>query len=183
MFCPKCSQQQASEEVRFCSRCGFQLGVVKAILANDAVAAAAPPAQGPLAPVAPTAVARPTRKRDQTFGALLMFGVSLFAAAAADMDEDGVVALIFGWLFLTLLINLRPLLRYFFSRDASSTSESLPAPRRLRGLFRRAAARDDALPPAQGVHVTNYEGQRLNTAEVVRPPSVTEHTTNLLNNK
>jgi hypothetical protein len=25
MFCPKCGQEQASESVRFCSRCGFRL--------------------------------------------------------------------------------------------------------------------------------------------------------------
>ena len=25
MFCPRCGQQQASDEVRFCSRCGLQL--------------------------------------------------------------------------------------------------------------------------------------------------------------
>lgn len=28
MFCPKCSQQQISEEVRYCSRCGFELAAV-----------------------------------------------------------------------------------------------------------------------------------------------------------
>ena len=32
MFCPKCSQQQAADEVRFCSRCGFPLGGVKELL-------------------------------------------------------------------------------------------------------------------------------------------------------
>ena len=35
MFCPKCSQEQISNEVRFCSRCGFQLEGVSALLLND----------------------------------------------------------------------------------------------------------------------------------------------------
>ncbi|HET9530044.1 MAG TPA: zinc ribbon domain-containing protein, partial [Blastocatellia bacterium] len=35
MFCPKCSHQQATETVRFCSRCGFQLDVVKDLLASE----------------------------------------------------------------------------------------------------------------------------------------------------
>nr|MDQ3820981.1 zinc-ribbon domain-containing protein [Acidobacteriota bacterium] len=35
MYCPRCGQQQASEEMRFCSRCGFPLGGVRELLAND----------------------------------------------------------------------------------------------------------------------------------------------------
>jgi uncharacterized membrane protein YvbJ len=35
MYCPRCNQQQASDEVSFCTRCGFQLGVVKELLATD----------------------------------------------------------------------------------------------------------------------------------------------------
>jgi uncharacterized membrane protein YvbJ len=35
MYCPKCSQQQISDEMRFCSRCGFPLGAVKELIAND----------------------------------------------------------------------------------------------------------------------------------------------------
>ncbi len=34
MYCPKCSQQQVSEETKFCSRCGFPLGLVSEILAH-----------------------------------------------------------------------------------------------------------------------------------------------------
>lgn len=35
MHCPKCGQQQASEETRFCSRCGFLLTGVLQLVAND----------------------------------------------------------------------------------------------------------------------------------------------------
>lgn len=34
MHCPRCGQQQVSEEIKFCSRCGFPLGLVSEILAN-----------------------------------------------------------------------------------------------------------------------------------------------------
>jgi len=34
MFCPHCGQQQISDEVRFCSRCGFALGGVAELLAH-----------------------------------------------------------------------------------------------------------------------------------------------------
>ncbi len=34
MFCPRCSQLQISEEIKFCSRCGLPLGLVAEILAH-----------------------------------------------------------------------------------------------------------------------------------------------------
>lgn len=35
MYCPRCSQQQVTDDASFCSRCGFQLGVVKELLVTD----------------------------------------------------------------------------------------------------------------------------------------------------
>ncbi len=35
MHCPRCGQQQISNQTRFCSRCGFQLGVVAELLLHD----------------------------------------------------------------------------------------------------------------------------------------------------
>lgn len=43
------------------------------------------------------------------------------------------------------------------------------------------ARRRSALPPSQGVPVATFNTPRANTAEMVSPPSVTEHTTKLLN--
>lgn len=34
MHCPRCGQQQVSEEIKFCSRCGFPLGLVSEVLAH-----------------------------------------------------------------------------------------------------------------------------------------------------
>src|ERR1051326_2943236 len=34
MFCSKCGQEQASESVRFCSRCGFKLSAIEEGLAR-----------------------------------------------------------------------------------------------------------------------------------------------------
>ena len=180
MFCPKCSQQQVSDEARFCSRCGFQLGIVKAALAADESQVTSPL----VAPGTPAAVpARSRRQRDKTVGAFLMFLVALFVAATTG-DEGPVVITILLWLLLTLFINLGPLWRYFFGKDESAASSS--ASKSKPGLFRRASRQREqqALPPAQSVPVTNV-GVRppFNTAEVVRPPSVTEGTTNLLDKK
>lgn len=35
MHCPRCGQQQISEEIKYCSRCGFSLALVSDVLAND----------------------------------------------------------------------------------------------------------------------------------------------------
>ncbi|MGI9055397.1 MAG: hypothetical protein ACR2F2_06290, partial [Pyrinomonadaceae bacterium] len=35
MFCPRCGQEQISDETRFCSRCGFLLTGVSEVIAND----------------------------------------------------------------------------------------------------------------------------------------------------
>ncbi|MET0753730.1 MAG: zinc ribbon domain-containing protein, partial [Pyrinomonadaceae bacterium] len=75
MFCPKCSQQQISDETRFCSRCGFELNVVKALLASDD---------------APQSVEiqkpdRSLRPRDMTIGAGIMF---FFAFIVAVITVD-----------------------------------------------------------------------------------------------
>src|SRR5215217_6050387 len=34
MHCPRCGQQQISDQTKFCSRCGFQLGLVSELLEN-----------------------------------------------------------------------------------------------------------------------------------------------------
>jgi hypothetical protein len=34
MHCPRCGQQQVSEDIKFCSRCGFPLGLVSEVLAH-----------------------------------------------------------------------------------------------------------------------------------------------------
>jgi hypothetical protein len=41
--------------------------------------------------------------------------------------------------------------------------------------------RGTALPPAQSVPVTAFNARRVDTRGTVNPPSVTEHTTKLLN--
>ena len=66
MYCPRCSQEQTSEAVRFCSRCGFKLGAVRALLADGG-------ADEEIAPVATTPASPPPRQRDVNFGAAMMF--------------------------------------------------------------------------------------------------------------
>jgi len=170
MFCPNCGQQQASAEMRFCARCGFQLGVVRAVLAADDPAgpAAAPPPD------------RAQRKKDMTIGAALMF-LCAFTVAVITVDMPAahsgrIVFLLIVWLLLSLAINLRPLWHYFTGRGAAGGTK--PEPAQLGG------AQAATLPPARAVPAAGLGAQRFDTADVATPPgSVTERTTNLLGDK
>jgi hypothetical protein len=91
MYCPKCSQQQLSEQVRFCSRCGFNLDTVKASLAADGGVAMTP--------------AHP-RQRDVNIGVTLMFFGTLLAYGLLVIGGS-FVGLAGGFLLLaTLLISI-----------------------------------------------------------------------------
>jgi hypothetical protein len=71
MFCPKCSQPQPSEDLRFCPRCGFPVGEVKALVGREEAResdARRARAEGPL----------PAQK-DLATGALVMFAGAVVA--------------------------------------------------------------------------------------------------------
>jgi hypothetical protein len=96
MYCPKCSQQIASEELRFCSRCGFKLDIVKACLTADAA---------PSYPI-------PTPQSGINLGVILMFLGTLLTSgviAAADLKLAGGFLLL-AVTFLSILLSSRPLL-------------------------------------------------------------------------
>ena len=185
MYCPKCSQQQASDEARFCSRCGFQLGVVKELLSQ---AAAPPPAEQQPQPL-PPAPSRGLRRRDVTVGALLMLVVGLLVVLFPDTTppptRDAQLIMLVGmFIALTLLVNfIRPLLRavnkLFGDEEAAQPSPAPDLTTRVSPATHRAA-----LPPTRSVPAAAaFDSPRVNTAEMLQRPSVTEHTTNLLDNK
>lgn len=181
MFCPKCSQQQVSDETRFCSRCGFQLNIVKALLVNDDI----PLNQN----VETAAVDRSLRKRDLTIGAGLMFFLALISAIiTVDMPPSHsarIILLSIAWLILSLLINIKPIINYLFHGDATISANKKSMSEAVSNFASRIESNisNPALPSAQSVPVSDFVMPRRNTMEIVPPPSVTEPTTNLLDNK
>jgi len=174
MFCPKCSQEQVSDETRFCSRCGFQLNVVKALLAEENLPQSSE-IQKP---------DRSLRKRDLTIGAALMF-VAAFIVAALTVSlpqnhSARILFLIVGWLLLSLLINIKPMIQYFMRGETGAPDEKYLPPKPASNLFSAAESKNAALPTAQSIPA-DFMMPGANTAEMVPPPSVTEPTTNLLN--
>jgi hypothetical protein len=182
MYCPQCGQQQASTELRFCSRCGFPLGVVSEVVAQGGVLATRE-AVGRSRSLSP-------RQKGLRQGAMLMLSTILvvpiivFAILLLHIDKlipliplSAVVCFVGGLLriFYALLFeDTAPL----STTGASIAAAPSFAPAELNAASRNAAA----LPPAQGRPVTDWH-RRQDTAEIRQPPSVTENTTKLLEKK
>lgn len=118
MYCPRCGHQPISDAIRFCSYCGFKLGVVKASLSDDDEVRATEPS---------TALPTVQRQRDINIGVLLMFFGSLLAALVAGRGfglgrEGG--ALILAVSFSAILLFSRPLLKLIY--NLLSWEESSP---------------------------------------------------------
>ena len=165
MFCPRCGQQQISEEVRFCPRCGLSLAAVPALLAGgEARAAEGAPRVGR------------TRKRKQIrlgakimFFSAVLFPIFLGISIAADAGEPMIVP------FIVFLVGLAWMLYFvLFGEDVPHES----AERGRKDL--RESRTSPALPPSTFVPASGFGARRANTADMAQPPSVTEQTTRLL---
>jgi hypothetical protein len=169
MYCPKCGQPQSSDEVRFCSRCGVNFDEVADFIASDSN--------------------NRHRRRDSVTKLLSTMAMYIVVAILAITGwgpwsgpkgtEIRGFAIIVSILTFILLFS-RPLRRtiyQLFSHDSEQRdSRELIEPK-------SADVGATALPPAQAMPVTDLYQQRVNTAEMVAPHSVTEHTTALLEKK
>ena len=171
MFCPKCSQQQVSNDTRFCSRCGFQLNFVKALLANDNLSESDESHR----------TKRSFSRRDMSIGAVMMF-IAAFVVAALTVSlppahSARIIFLVISWVLLTLLLNIKPIIQYFLRGDATAETNELSNARNLSGI--NTDNRQAALPRSQSISVDAYFPRSAITGEMT-PQSVTEQTTNLL---
>lgn len=106
MFCPRCSQQQVPGEVRFCSRCGFQLAAVSQLLNTNGM------------PYVPSQVPRERlpliKRKELRSGAKLIFA-SFFliipCAILTGIFDNGIPLLLIP---ITFLLGFAQVLYYFF---------------------------------------------------------------------
>lgn len=176
MHCPRCGQEQVSEETKFCSRCGFPLGLVSEILSHG----------GFLPQLLDLDKSKKwlTRNMGLKFALLWFVFITLILlplAAITGAPREVVPALgiigVCGALFLTALSFL------FLNNDVKSSnkkdfqSENY-APQFLGGQ------KTQALPPQTSQPTSSYipatgAWKAPDTGELV-PHSVTENTTKLL---
>jgi len=183
MYCPKCGQSQVSADVRFCSRCGFPLVVVADLL----VTGGALPGLATGHEVAGTRpVSRRRRGVKQGIG-LFLSGVLLlpfFAILHDALGTPGEFALLGA--IVMLIAILRIIYAVFFEETAPPAPPFASLPPQLYTppiASRLHAAAPESLPQAQGTPAHDYRQPPVHTAEMMRPPSVTDHTTRLLDKK
>jgi len=178
MHCPRCGQQQVSDQTKFCSRCGFQLGLVSELLMNG----------GFLPQLAELYKGKGTffsRKNGLIFTALwFIFWVMMMPAffGIAGEDEAAGVAAVFGVFstMMLLIISLAILKRAPKSYELAA--HQMPA--NQASLYGNSPM--GALPPQQSQPASTYlppEGswRAPDTGDLTkRPASVTEGTTKLL---
>ncbi|MGH9942751.1 MAG: hypothetical protein ACRD9R_10405 [Pyrinomonadaceae bacterium] len=171
MYCPQCGQQQVSDNTRFCSGCGLPISELAGWLAGGG-ALVGREAE------APAALPSPQRKGIRR-GAKLMFlsavllPIFLGLSFLADHPVPLFVPFTIFLAGLSLLLYSR-----IFGEEISPAKSQTARPSRLGATSSGHAA----LPPASNVWMNNVGGQQqqVRTAEMVKPPSVTEHTTKLL---
>jgi hypothetical protein len=170
MFCPQCSQEQVSEEMRFCSRCGFPLAIVSELVrGGGALEGFEPDTKGELSP----------RQKGVRWGLILVILSLLLVPLAALMTamKSDFFAL-FVPLFALFVLGLGRLLHaYLLAQSTPSESSKSLAAKRTRQLPGAYAA---TLPAGQSIPAANWK-QPVNTSEMAERVSVTENTTQLLN--
>jgi hypothetical protein len=168
MFCPKCGQQQVTDNTRFCSRCGLAISGLAEWVAGGGVLDAR-------YEEAPVALASPRQKGISRGAKLMFFSVVLlpvFFGLSILVDGPGPLLLPVT-VFLAGLTWL--LYSFIFIEKVSHAATRQAGPSRLGTMVD-----SPYLPPASSVPVSSAGGQRVRTSELVQPPSVTENTTKLL---
>jgi hypothetical protein len=176
MHCPSCGQQQISNEIKFCSRCGFPMGTVAQVLAHG----------GFLPQLAELNKKKSifNKKNGVIAGVFwLIIFTMLFPAmiAIANGPEElaGISAVlgIFGAM-MTIIgsLALLPSSKQYFLPP--QMQPPMPNAHSLHG-----AGQHQALPPQQSIPASAYASPRTGTwkdTNDLEPSSVTESTTRLL---
>jgi hypothetical protein len=173
MFCPRCGQEQISNETRFCSRCGFLMSGVGALIANNGNPDALI--------VSNTAKADSPRRKGIKKGLFIFlltflvvpiisiltvwakaepFGVAI---AAILLFVGGLLRMAYAWMFESVAPNGQA-----FEQTATNTAQNI------------SGGNQNALPPPSSIPASTYmppqHGIWRDTNDL-EPSSVTDATT------
>ena len=175
MFCPRCSQQQVSEETKFCSQCGFPLGLISEILAHG----------GFLPQLAELYKSKRwlTRKNGVVFSILWAIFFSVILASLwgiANVPELAGVSAVIG-IFGGLMWLIASIVFLKSAANISFPANELPNAN-VKNFYE---ANQKVLPPQQQQPAQSYvppadAWKAPNTGEFAKPSSVVEGTTKLL---
>lgn len=162
IFCPQCGSQRISTDVRFCSRCGFNLETVEQLVATGHLP--------PLAVAGSTEIS--PRKKGIRLGAKILFAsvvtFPIIFTLCVAFESPG--PLMISFLLFLLGVSHMSYARLFLE-DVPQQSGQLPV---MTGVPPVGAL------PVYRAPVSFASPRGATTGELQAPPSVTEHTTNLL---
>jgi hypothetical protein len=167
MYCPGCGQQQISDEMRFCSRCGLALNGLAEWMAGGMLVKRADETRALTSSQRRIALRRAAK--------LMFFSVALFIAAIAlslAIDEPG--PMIFPALLFFASLLWMVYARLFIDDTTPALNHVAPA-----SAFGPITTRA-SLSPATNTPMPDFGRQQVRTNELAQAPSVTEHTTRLL---
>jgi len=171
MHCPKCGQQQVSEETRFCSRCGFILTGVAEVVAK-----------GGVIPEQRTGIAgnSDSPRRRGVMQGLFVFLLSFLVVPILTIISIGLDIEPYAVVISALLFGVGGLLRIAYALMFESAIPNIPA---QTNVLTESDNRT-ALPPSQSIPASAYTspaGSWRDTNDLQREPaSVTDNTTKLL---
>jgi hypothetical protein len=166
MYCPKCSHEAVSNNVRFCPGCGFRMDGVAELVANNGVLA-----EDEETPPKPR---RSMVKRGALLGATSMFIITLWLSK--DLSRRADEAMIIYSCFWGALMGIIGVSSYLKRLISKIFSEEEPIPSK-----KIASPCAPALSAAQNSLITNSGQQLVDTTKMGHPSSVTEQTTSRLN--
>ncbi len=168
MYCPNCGQQQISEEMRFCSRCGLALTGLADWLLHGRV----PLMRRDEVQVEPASPRRKSIRRaaKMMFFSAVLFPIFLVFSLAAE--EPGPMAVPFILFFISLAWML-------YARLFKETNAPVSLPSSQTTVLGPTPTRN-ALPPPINVPIPGVGRNQVRTNELAQPPSVTENTTRFL---
>ena len=172
MNCPQCGQEQVSGEMRFCKSCGFSLDGVRELLTTGNISLALEkdshkPRQSP-------------RRQGVRQGVILLFISMVFMPLINLIGRPSGEFLPMIFLMAGLMRILYAVIFQEGAPRRKKQDSSLPYVAPITTDQLGTETRGSALPPSHSVPVSVFSERRMDTAEMVSPPSVTEHTTKLL---
>ena len=172
MYCPNCGQQQVSDEMRFCSRCGLAFsGLAEWLAGGGRLPQRREEPQNP-------AALSPRRKGIRRAAKLMFFsGVLFFVFLAFSIATEEGAFMVFPFLLFFISLVLMLYARLFSDKNAPELKQAAqPA------AFGSTPARG-SLTPGNTIPIPGAGRQHVRTNELAQPSSVTEHTTRLLDNE
>jgi hypothetical protein len=180
MHCPQCGQEQISDETRFCSRCGFLLTGISAVMENGGLVPNNPTTQG--------SSSNSPRKKGLKQG-LFIFLLTFLIVPLVAIISVALRMPPWGIAIAAILLAVGGLLRIAYALmfesnvgDGETKEQSVFA-----GVHKtlHVRASPSALPPRQSIPATDYTsppaaGHWRDTNDLKTPASVTEDTTKLL---